>query len=218
MSGLSKLLGPALAIGGSALLGSYLFPETTSYMTGGLMGSAGSGIAPNLSASQNIGPLTSGIGNLDLSSLSTPAAASIFSNPTVLSSGILAGTSLLSGLFGGSAEEEANKIALAEQQRQFDAKLALEQAQMAQALEIAKINAASRGGGGGGNGAAVSAQLKIAKANLANQYAQQKVQAKQIPLEAMANQMNAAQTTGIQSGANFNALAQILQNPALRSA
>lgn len=202
MGGLSKILGGAAAVGGAALLGSYLFPSTTSSLTGGLLGSSGS----------NIGPLTSGIGHLDLGS----QASSIFSNPTVLSSGILAGTSLLGGLFGNSADEAALKAQQELADKQFQANLALKQQELAMQLEIAKLNAASRGGDGGA-GAAVSAQLKIAKNAAIAANAAQKAQALQIPLQ-YDKRAETTQNTGAQSGSFFNNLTQLLQAPALRGA
>lgn len=207
MGGLSKILGGAAAVGGAALLGSYLFPSTTSSLTGGLLGSTGT---------TGIGPVASGTDYAAMLGDVSPQASSIFSNPTVLSSGILAGTSLLGGLFGNSADEEARAAAEAEAKRQFDAKLALEQAQLLQNLEIAKINAAARGGGGG-NGAAVSAQLKIAKNAAIAANAAQRAQAMQIPLQ-YDKRAETAQNTGAQSGSFFNNLTQLLQAPALRGA
>jgi predicted esterase len=146
-----------------------------------------------------------------------PTASSIFQNPTVLSSGIMAGTSLLSGLFGGQAEEDALKQQQALNQQQFDAEMAYKQAALAQALEIAKINAAGGGGGGSNQGAAIAAQLKIAKAKAIENAAAMKGAAMQLPLQ-YDNRAATAQNTGAQSGAYFNNLAQILQAPALRSA
>ncbi len=205
-NGLAKLLG-GLALGagayygGSALLG----------------GSDASGLSVS-NPGGNIGPTTSGIQALGLAPEST--ASSIFSNPTVLSSGILSATSLLGGLFGNSATEDANALTAEEAKRQFDAKLALEQAQLAQNLEVAKLQLAARGGGGGGggNGAAVAAQLRIAKNNAIAQNAAQKIAALQLPGEMGQARIGTAQNTGAQSRAGFNQMASILQAPALRSA
>ena len=202
--GLNKILGGAAAVGGAYLLGSTLFPETF----------GGGSAAFNLSGS-NVGPTMGGVQNLDLGSA---GSSSIFQNPTVLSSGILAGTSLLGGLFGGQADEDALKAQQAITQQQFDAEMAYKQAALAQALEIAKINAAaSGGGGGGGQGAAIAAQLKIARAKAIENNAAMKAQALQLPLQ-YDNRAATAQNTGAQSGSYFNNLAQVLQAPALRSA
>ncbi len=216
MGGLSKILKP-VGIGlGAAALGSYLFPQTMSSITGGLLGSS----ATPSAASSVLGDIDIDIngdgliGENAIGDILNKSSPSIWSNPTVLSSGILAGTSLLGGLFGSSAEDELAQASLEEQKRQFDAKMALEQAQLAQALEIAKL----RGGGGGGNGAAVNAQLRIAKANLRNQVNENKAQAMQMPLQYLGNQAAAAQNTGAQQGTFFNNMAQILQSPALRRA
>lgn len=193
MGSLAKSLGIGI---GAAALGSFLFPETASYITGGLVGSSGaSSTADALSKS-----------------------SSIWSDPTVLSSGILAGTSLLSGLFGSSSQDELNQAQLAEEKRQFDLTMALKQADLQQALEIAKLQAgASRGGGDTGRSASIAANaaLKQARANLIAKGAEQKAQAMQLPLAARNNQSNAAQTTGTQSGMFFNNLIANLQRPAL---
>lgn len=195
-NGLSKILGIGAGLAGAYYGGSYLFPETFG------------------ATAANIGPVASGAEYANM--LDAGSKASVFSNPTVLSSGILAGTSLLGGLFGSSAEEEALKQQQALTQQQFDAEMAYKQAALAQALEIAKINAAS-GGGGGGNGAAVAAQLKIARANAIANNAAQKAEAMKLPLQ-FDNRAATAQNTGAQSGSFFNNLAQLLQAPALRSA
>lgn len=202
MSFLSSIAKP-LSIGiGAAALGSLLFPQTTSMLTGGLLGSdTGTGLLSGLGAT--------GAGQ----------SSSIWTNPTVLSSGILAGTSLLSGLFGSSAEDAAADLAqqrLDEEKRQFDAQLALKQADLAQALEIAKIQASASRAGSNGASIAAAAALKQAKANALGQAAQNKMTALQIPLAAIANQSAAAQTAGAQSGSFFNGLIPSLQRPALR--
>lgn len=144
---------------------------------------------------------------------SNPATSSIFSNPSVVSSGILAGTSLLSGLFGDSGDD-INYAQLEEQKRQADLDMAYKTAALAQALEIAKMQAASQGGGG--NGAGVAAQLKIARANAIANNTAQKAEAMQIPLAARSQQAQTAQNTGTQSGAFFNNLISLLQAPAIR--
>lgn len=181
---------------GATALGSILFPQTAASLTGGVLGN-----------SQGTG-LFSGSGDA--------GGSSVWSNPTVLSSGILAGTSLLSGLFGSSAEEDAYAIQqanLAEEQRQFDLRMELEKAQLAQALEIAKLQASA---GSGAAGAAAAAQRAIAKSNAIGDAANMKAQALQIPLGALQNLSNAAQTTGVKSGEFFNSLAPTLMAPALR--
>lgn len=202
MSSFLKKIAPAAGIAvGAGLLGSYFFPETMGAATGGIFGSS-----------------TPAVNSL------SKETASIWANPTVLSSGILAGTSLLSGMFGQQEGDitEAGQAALDEQKRQFDLTMALKQADLAQALEIAKIQA---GAAGAGSGAAVSAaninrdsQLRQAKASLINNAAQQKSQALQIPLAARSEQAERAQNTGTQSGAFFNNLMQGLQTPALSRA
>lgn len=202
MSFLSSIAKP-LGIGiGAAALGSLLFPQTTSMLTGGLLGNdTGTG-------------LLSGLGATGASQ-----SSSIWSNPTVLSSGILAGTSLLSGLFGSSAEDAAADLAqqrLDEEKRQFDAQLALKQQDLQNAIEIAKIQASASRAGSNGASIAAAAALKQAKANALGQAAQNKMTALQIPLAAIANQSAAAQTAGAQSGQFFNSLIPSLQRPALR--
>lgn len=211
MGFLSKIGKPlGLAIGGAAL-GGMLFPETFGGLTGGLFGQ-----------SQIAGQETTrNLFGFDVGTLGTAASeggGGIFSNPTVLSSAILAGTSLLSGIYGSTDEEDVlalKQAELAEQQRQFDAKLALEREQLAQALEIAKIQAS---GAGSGAGAAAAAQLKIAKANLIKSAADSKAKALELPLLARKSQTEASQLTGKTSADQFNALANILQQPALRAA
>ena len=202
MSFLSSIAKP-LGIGiGAAALGSLLFPQTTSMLTGGLLGNdTGTG-------------LLSGLGATGASQ-----SSSIWSNPTVLSSGILAGTSLLSGLFGSSAEDAAADLAqqrLDEEKRQFYAQLALKQQDLQNAIEIAKIQASASRAGSNGASIAAAAALKQAKANALGQAAQNKMTALQIPLAAIANQSAAAQTAGAQSGQFFNSLIPSLQRPALR--
>lgn len=199
-NGLSKLLLGAGLAAGAYYGGSYLFPETF-----------------GATATSGIGPVASGTDYANMLGTGGTAASSIFSNPTVLSSGILAGTSLLGGLFGNSAEEAA----LAQQQaiadKQFNAEMEFKKAQLAQQLEIAKLQLAAGGGGGGGNGAAVAAQLKIAKNQAIAANAAQKAQALQIPLQ-FDKRAETTQNTGAQSGSFFNNLTQLLQAPALRSA
>lgn len=205
MGGLSKLVKP-LGIGlGAAALGSLLFPQTASMMTGGVLGSdSGTGLLSGMGTSTALP--------------ATMQSSSVFSNPTVLSAGILAGTSLLSGLFGSNSQDEASQAALEENQRQFDATMAYKQAEMAQALELAKMQLAAggRSGGDGGAGIAAATALKQARANAIQNAAQQKISALQIPLAARANQMQAAQTTGAQSGDFFASIIPSLQRPALR--
>lgn len=199
---LNKIVKPLGLAVGATVLGSYLFPQTTASLTGGLFGDA-----------NGVGAL-SGIGGASAAGAGT---GSIWNNPTVLSSGILAGTSLLSNLFGSSAEEDQAKLnqqQLEEQKRQFDQKLILEREQLAQALQIAKIHAGSAGAGAG---AAASAQRAIAKSNAIGQAAALKAQVMQVPLQARAHQAEAAQNTGAQSGAFFNNLSASLQQPALRA-
>jgi len=199
LSSIAKPLGIGI---GAAALGSLLFPQTTSMLTGGLLGNdTGTG-------------LLSGLGATGASQ-----SSSIWSNPTVLSSGILAGTSLLSGLFGSSAEDAAADLAqqrLDEEKRQFDAQLALKQQDLQNAIEIAKIQASASRAGSNGASIAAAAALKQAKANALGQAAQNKMTALQIPLAAIANQSAAAQTAGAQSGQFFNSLIPSLQRPALR--
>lgn len=211
MSDFLKKIAPVAGVLGAAALGSYLFPETTFSMTGGMLGSmGGAGANGALTATDLMAqPYMTDAGGL----------GSIFSNPTVLSSGILAGTSLISGLFGSDSDmSEYQTASLAEQQRQFDAELALKQAQLAQALEIAKIQSAA--GGGASNAASITAKTNrdIARANAIGNATSMKGEALQIPLKAMENQINAAQTTGIESGRFFNALMQGLQAPAMKRA
>lgn len=202
MSNFLKKIAP-VAIGavGAGVLGSYFFPETMGSMTGGMLGTSTATDA-----------------------LSAGAATSMWRDPSVLSAGILAGTSLLGGLFGQQEGDmtPAGQAALDEQKRQFDLTMALKQADLAQALEIAKIQA---GAAGAGSGAAVSAaninrdsQLRQAKAQLINAGAQQKSQALQIPLAARSEQAERAQNTGTQSGIFYNNLMQGMQAPALSRA
>ena len=158
-------------------------------------------------------------GIFDGGSSAASGGSSIWSNPTVLSSAILAGTQLVSGLFGSSSEEEAAQQQADEQKRQFDATLALKQADLAQALEIAKLQIAARGGGGdGGAGAARDAALRQARANAIGQAAQMKIAGMKLPLEAMQAQSEAAQQTGQSSGQFFNSLIPNLEAPALSRA
>lgn len=187
------LLPVGLAVGGTAL-GSFLFPETFGSITGGLLGSS-STAAPAVGAEV--------------------ASNSVFSNPSVLSAGILAGTSLLSNLFGSSDQEELAQQTLAENQRQFDEELALKRESLAQALEIAKLQA---GGAGSGAAAARDAALRTAKMQVIGQAAGLKSQALQIPLAARSKQADMAQNTGVQSGMFFNSLIPNLQRPALQAA
>lgn len=203
MSFFSKLIKPAAIIGGSAILGSYLFPETTSYLTGGMLGSDAAGAG------------ASGASYGDMLGKAAGTSSSIWSNPTVLSSGILAGTSLLTNLFGPNTEQatiDLNKASLAEKQREFDQNQELEKAQLAQALEIAKLQS---GAAGRAAGITAAANKSIAKANLIANAASEKAKALQLPLVARKNQSDAAQTTGAQSGAFFNQLMAGLQRPAL---
>jgi hypothetical protein len=148
----------------------------------------------------------------------TADTSSIWSNPNVLSAGILAGTSMLSNLFGGSSADDLASQQFTESQRQFDADMAYKQAALAQQLAIAQLGQGGGGGGGdGGAGIAARTQRDIAKANLIDKSADKKIAALQMPLEYKTNQINAAQTTGTQSGAFFNNLMAGLQRPALRS-
>lgn len=198
-----KIAKPAGLLLGGAALGGMLFPETFGGLTGGLFG-----------ASQNTPGQTNLLG-FGVGSAEGAAGSSVFSNPTVLSAAILSGTSLLSGLYGSSSADELSQAQLEEEKRQFDAKLALEREQLAQALEIAKIQA---GGAGSGAGAAAAAQLKIAKANAIKSAAENKAVALQLPLAGRKAKTEAAQTTGIQSGAFFNQLIPGLQRGALAAA
>lgn len=219
MSFLDKIKKPALMLGGAALLGSYFFPETTFGATGGLLGTD----PMSAGGSSFIGPLLSG------GTAAATGGASIWANPTVLSSGILAGTSLLTGLFGSSAEEDNAQLMrdkLDEEKRQFDATLALKQSDMAQAIEIAKIQAGASGAAArAGAGAQVASAnigrdsaLRQARASVIQNAATQKSQALQIPLAARGEQAERAQNTGLQSGIFFNSLIPNLQRPALRGA
>lgn len=192
MGFLSDILKPVGIGVGAAALGGLLFPETVGSLTGGLFGAS-----------------------------AADGGSSIFSNPTVLSSGILAGTSLLSGLFGSSSEEDQlalQQSTLEEQRRQFDEKMKLEAQQLAQALQIAKINASASGGASNAAGITARTNRDIAKASAIGNAASQKADALQIPLKARENQIAAAQTTGSQSGQFFNQLMQGLQAPALVAA
>lgn len=222
-------IGKPLAIGaGAAMLGSYLFPQTTSMLTGGLLGDNGtgfSGIGPlasgrdysHLLAGGSAASLPSGIDYGALAGAVTGGKeSSIWSNPTVLSSGILAGTSLLGGLFGSSSEEDQlalQQAQLEETKRQFDAKMGLEQQQLAQALELARIQS---GGASRAAGISAAAQRAIAEANAIGNAATMKSQALQIPLAARENQVQAAQNTGAQSGNFFASIIPSMQRPALR--
>lgn len=202
---IAKPLGIGL---GAAALGSVLFPQTTSMLTGGLFGSdTGTGLLSGGGAGGAAQYFMPG---------GAPEAESIWRNPTVLSSGILAGTSLLSGLFG-TDQEEANlalkQAALDEEKRQFDAKMGLEKDQLAQAIEIARIQAGSAGRAAG---ISAAAQRAIAEANAIQNAATTKAQALQIPLASREKQAEAAQNTGVQSGAFINALTPTLIRPMLR--
>lgn len=200
-----KIVKPAGIVLGGAALGGMLFPETFGGLTGGLFG-----------ASQSTPGQTNLLGfGIGGTGAAGAASSSVFSNPTVLSAAILSGTSLLSGLYGSSSADELSQAQLEEEKRQFDAKLALEREQLAQALEIAKIQA---GGAGSGAGAAAAAQLKIAKANAIKSAAENKAVALQLPLAGRKAKTEAAQTTGIQSGAFFNQLIPGLQRGALAAA
>lgn len=150
---------------------------------------------------------------------------SIWSNPTVLSSAILAGTSLFSGLFGndsGEMEQKQYEATLAENQRQFDAKMALEQQQLAQSIELAKIQAGAAGAGASASranaAAARDAALRQAKIQAIGEATKLKSQALTLPLEYMNEQARVAQNAGAQSGGYFSNMMQSLQQPALRSA
>lgn len=196
---------------GATLLGAYLFGGGGSSLFGG--------------GASNIGPVASGVDYGAMISGAGPGATSIFSNPMVLSSGIMAGTSLLSGLFGSNAQADATKLdqaALAEKQREADMQNALAEKQLAQQLIIAKMQAgaASAGSGAAARAAGITAAANksIAKASAIGNAASGKAAALQIPLAARAAQANAAQTTGVQSGAFFNNLMQNLQAPAMRAA
>ncbi len=200
MSALSKFLKPAAIVGGSALLGSYFFPETMGSVTGGMLGT---------------------------SATDTPKdSTSIWSNPTVLSSSILAGTSLLSGLFGSGSQEEMQQeqfdATLAQRQAEFAANQTLEREQLAQALEIAKLQAGASGAGAAASRAnaasARDAALRQAKMQAIMNAAGMKSQAIQLPVAAIGEQAAAAQTTGIQSGNFFSNMMQSLQQPALARA
>lgn len=216
MSFLKKILPVAGGAIGAGILGSFLFPQTTSMLTGGLLGSStGTGAFGDLFGSS--------LSSAGAAAGGAQAASSIWSNPTVLSSGILAGTSLLSGLFGTNSDEDAIKLKeaeLAENARQFDATLALKQADLAQAIEIAKIQAGAASAGAGAQVASANiardSALRQARAQLIQNTATQKGQALQIPLVARGQQADKAQTTGLQSGQFFNMLIPSLQRPALQ--
>jgi len=214
MSFWSKLVKP-VGIGlGAAALGSILFPETTGMLTGGLLGSSAS---PGVGG---IGPVADGSKYADMLN----GGASIWSNPTVLSAGILAGTSLLGGLFGPEASQaeylrEQSEANAAEAKRQFDAELAYKQAALAQAKEIAMIQAGAARSASSGAGAAAKiaadAMLKKAKSDAIMQAGSMKSQALQIPLAAIDNQAKTAQNTGAQANSFFGTLASTLATPAL---
>lgn len=210
---MGKNSGLYLGLGlGAAALGSFLFPQTTSMITGGMLGSSGT---------SGVGPVASGA---TYGSMLGGQSSSIFTNPTVLSAGILAGTSLLTNMFGSNAQDDAaklNEAQLAENARQFDASLALKKEELAQALQLAQLQAGAARSAG--NGAVQSANiarqtaLQQARAGVIGQAAQGKAQALQLPIAAGEERVNAAQTTGAQSGSFFNNLVQGLQQPALRA-
>lgn len=143
---------------------------------------------------------------------------SIWSNPTFLSSALIAGTQLVSGLFGSSAEEEALASKNSETARQFDAELAFKEKELAQRMAIAQLQAGGGGGGGGGASAAAAAALKQGKSAAIGNAAANKSAALQIPLAAMKDQTEAAQLTGKASGDFFNTLVGNMQRPALSRA
>ena len=196
---------------GAAALGSVLFPETTSMLTGGLFGKDSSALGGN------IGPVASGTDYAAmLSGLGDSGGSSIWSNPTVLSSGILAGTSLLGNLFGQTDEEAVlalKQAELEETKRQFDAKMMLEEKQLGQALELARIQS---GGAARAAGIGAAAQRAVAEANAIGNAATMKSQALQIPLAARENQQQAAQNTGAQIQSFFANVIPSLQRPLLR--
>lgn len=224
MSFWSKIVGPAATIFGASQLASILFPETLGFLS--VFGPS----TPQVTGFTGVGPIANGAQYADLINGGT-AAASVWSNPTVLASGILAGTSLLGGLFGPEAQnqdflrQQATENA-AEAKRQFDAKLAFEQAKLQQeaALQAQAIEAQA-----GAAAAAAKAQVEAAgiaadaskKNTLSAQIGQNaglKGQALQIPLQARNNQSEAATSTGANAGNFFTNLVVGMQRPALQAA
>lgn len=223
MSGFLNKILPAAGIAvGAGVLGSYLFPETMGSMSGGLLGSNPIGTNPD--GTTMFEPSTSAFSIGDLFGGSSSAKGSMWTDPTVLSSGIIAGTSLLQGLFGQQPGDMTMKdqATLDEEKRQFDASMALKEKDLAQALEIARIQAGAAGAGAGATvraaGIASDSARRQAKANMINDSVTTQANALQIPLAARSKQMEAAQNTGVQSGIFFNSLIPNLQRPLLRGA
>lgn len=234
MSSLSKILGGAGLALGAAALGGYFFPETASSITGGLFGAEQ--IGQGVDGSTIYQPNSYNIFGYDIGGSGGGAASVLgggggnagggggsgfFSNPQVLSSAILAGTSLVSGLFGSDSEDK--KLKLAENQQAFENQLALDKLalakdELAQRLELAKL-----GGGGGGGGAAAAAKIqadtqkRIARAQLIGESSKNRAQAMQAKVSAREGQKDAAQLTGARSGDFFNQLIPNLQRGALRT-
>ena len=152
----------------------------------------------------SISSLFSGPAGQAAGTATSAATGSIWSDPTFLSSALIAGTSLLSGLFGSSAEDEQSALA----RDKFDWEKQKYDEQMAQALEIAKLQAS-------GGGAARDAALRQTRAQLMQANAEQQAGAMQLPLAARTRQSAAAQATGEQSGQLYAQLASSLQQPAL---
>lgn len=208
------LKGAGIAVGAAAL-GGYLFPETMGSLTGGLFGSANPGAYGPGGSDLNMFGFNVGSTAAAGAGAAGGAAGGIFSNPTVLSSAILAGTSLLSGAFGSDLEQDKFDLAKQESEAAMQLardKLQLDKDQLAQALEIAKIQA---GAAGSAASAARDTQLRIARSNARQNMTGMKYNLRQAPILAREGQRDAATTTGVQSGNFFNTLIPNLQRGAL---
>lgn len=221
MGSFDKILKGAGVALGAAALGSYLFPQTMGSLTGGLFGTTPGAYGPGGSGTNFFGMDFGGIGTATAGAGAAgaigSAGSSIFSNPTVLSSALLAGTSLVSNLFGTDYEQE--KLDLDKQQIEAQIqlnkdKLALDKEQLAAQIEIAKIQA---GAAGSGAAAARDAALRQARAAAIGQSAQNRASAMQAKVNAREGQVEAAQTTGARSGDFFNMLIPNLQRGATQT-
>ena len=137
---------------------------------------------------------------------------------------IVAGGSLLNNLFNSPEDYSGQQLAL--QRDKFESDKALQQQQLAQALEIAKLQLAARGDGGAGS-ALAAARLADAtrrkelqeaqKQNrLQNALAAAKMKQPELLTSAYGQAINQTGQAGATNVNAFGQLVQALQNPLLR--
>lgn len=220
----NKIAKPAGIAAGATVLASILFPETMGGLTNGFLGATPVGTAAD--GSTMFAPGSTNLFGFDVGSGAAAGAAGaskgFFSDPGVLSASILAGTSLISGLFGTDYNKEnldLQKQHEAAQEQLAQQQLALDKDKLAQALEIAKIQAGAAGAAANAQVAAANlarkTNLQLARSSAIGQGTQLKLNAMELPIEARNKQATAAQNTGTQSGFFFNQLIPNLQRPAI---